>query len=121
MKNFLILFTLLFAVSAQAQQQPPHPIASCEAQVPYGLPISKPNTTLICRTAYLTNHDNVAKIPQWVSYTLTPPHAIGCVTRSNAFEPDHSLQVGSRAELKDYAGSGYDIGHQANDGICLGM
>ena len=118
MKNILVFLGLLFVSAVSyAQQAAPHPIDSCAAQVPYGVPQdTKSNTSTICRTAYLLQEDNTAKIPAWVSYTLTSPHATGCVPRSNAFEPDQSLPKGSRAELSDYAKSGYDIGHQANDG-----
>jgi endonuclease G len=114
------LFAALLIVScsflASAAQDPPLPWASCSAQMPYGEPKdTKTNTAKICRTAYATEHDNVAKIPVWVSYTLTPEHSIGCIARSNAFAADISLPVGSRSELSDYIGNGYDQGHNAND------
>jgi endonuclease G len=50
----------------------------------------------------------------WVAYVLTPDHAIGCEKRSNAFKADRSLPVDKRADVRDYAKSGYDIGHIAN-------
>ena len=113
----LSLFVVLASVSAQAQQQPPQDPASCAAQIPFGQPVvKKQDTTVICRKAYMLEHDNKAKIPVWVAYTLTPDHSTGCVARSNAFAPDESLPYDKRAALKDYAKSGYDIGHQANDG-----
>jgi len=81
-----------------------------------GMPsLGKPSTVIECHTAYILQHDNVAKIPDWVAYTLTPPHAIGCVARSNAFAADAILPKGQRSEVKDYSGSGYDQGHLAND------
>jgi endonuclease G len=114
---FLAFFVASFAT--YGQQATPHPQQSCAAQIPYGL-VQFRNWShadvSICRQAYILLSDTNAKIPVWVSYTLTPPHATGCVPRSNAFEPDQSLPKGSRAELSDYAKSGYDIGHQANDG-----
>jgi endonuclease G len=54
-------------------------------------------------------------VATWVVYTLASQHAIGCVPRINAFAPDQSLQRGQRAELVDYANSGYDTGHIANN------
>ena len=63
-------------------QKPNKPIAACAEQLPYGVPASnRPNTLLKCNTAYALQHDNAAKIPAWVAYTLTPAHAIGCVAR----------------------------------------
>jgi endonuclease G len=67
--------------------------------------------------AYVLQHDNTAKIPMWVSFVVTPAHATGCVPRSNAFAPDNSLPKGSRAEVSDYARSGYDTGHIGNDNL----
>jgi len=93
------------------------PAVACQTQIPYGMPVNKStNHVDLCKTAYMTEVDLNAKIPVWVSYVLTAEHAVGCVKRSNAFSPDPELPRGSRAELKDYAKSGYDIGHQANDG-----
>ena len=50
----------------------------------------------------------------YVSYTLTPPNALGCVARTNAFVADASVKGG--ATPQDYAGTGYDKGHAAPDG-----
>jgi endonuclease G len=111
------LYSLLLLTSAvfAAEQQPPKPVASCAAQVPYGTPSTAANHPVICRTAYILEHDPVAKIPNWVAWTLTPDHAIGCVARSNAFATDQSLPNGARSTAADYAHSGYDQGHLAND------
>ncbi len=115
MKKLIALLILTLGFSVNARQAPPLPNKQCDAQVPFGEPLSsKQDTTLICRNAYLLEHDNKAKIPQWVSYTLTPDHTTGCVKRTNAFAADESLPV--RSTPKDYAKSGYDIGHMANDG-----
>lgn len=117
-KYLLSALVFAFVLAADAQSVPdPVAVGQCAEQVPFGQPKSpKQNTTVICRKAYVLEHDNKAKIPAWVSYTLTPEHTTGCVTRSNAFAPDDSLEPEQRSTLKDYAKSGYDIGHQANDG-----
>lgn len=87
----------------------------CTVHAPFGFPKSdKKSTTQVCRKGYVLEHDNNAKIPVWVSYTLTPFEAVGCLPRVDAFAPDHSLP--SHSTPKDYAKSGYDIGHMANDG-----
>jgi len=116
MKKFLISLLLLIPSFAfGADQQPPKPIASCAAQTPYGLPSTVAGHPVVCRTAYVLEHDPVAKIPNWVAWTLTPDHAIGCVVRTDAFAADQSLPATARSTPQDYAGSGYDQGHLAND------
>ena len=117
MKKILTILALVCSSGVYAQQSTPLNSDSCTAQIPFGQPMTpKQNTTLICRKAYILEHDNKAKIPIWVSYVLTPDHTTGCVKRSNAFSTDESLPVDQRSVPKDYAKSGYDIGHQANDG-----
>jgi len=116
---FLSLALSLGVVTAALawEQKPNKPIAACAEQLPYGVPASnRPNTMLRCNTAYALLHDNTAKIPIWVAYTLTPSHAIGCVARTNAFVADAAIPKGQRAELNDYPKSGYDQGHLAPDG-----
>lgn len=114
----IIIAISLFASSYSFawDQTPPQPLSACAAQAPYGMPIAEQSGIPMCRHAYATLNDTNAKIPVWVSYALIPQHALGCVPRSNAFAPDASLPKGRRAELKDYAASGYDIGHTAPDG-----
>lgn len=111
----LSLALLLTTVNVEASQST-QPVESCKAFVPYGKPTdSKPHTQEVCRQAYYLEHDNVAKIPVWVAYTLSPEHTEGCVKRTDKFAPDQSLPHGQRAELEDYNSSGYDRGHIAND------
>jgi len=114
MNKIFALLALVFTLTANAQQVA-MPEKQCDGQIPYGKPVSsKQDITTVCRRAYILEHDNKAKIPQWVSYVLTPDHSTGCVKRTDSFVADESLS--SRAVPKDYAKSGYDIGHQANDG-----
>jgi len=117
MKKILVaLFTLMsFNYVLAADQQPPKPVASCAAQIPYGQPSTVAGHPVICRTAYILEHDPVAKIPNWVAWTLTPDHAIGCIARTDAFAADQSLPAAARSTPQDYAASGYDQGHLAND------
>lgn len=106
--RIVALALLVFSFSASAAQE-------CLAHLPYGQPKSaRTDTTLICREGYALEHDNKAKIPAWVAYTLTPASAVGCEERASSFKPEPRLPRGKRAELKDYAKSGYDIGHMAN-------
>lgn len=110
--TFLILASS-FGVYA-ADQVPPRPVAQCAAQVPFGQPSAKAGNALICRTAYILSYNPQTKTPDWVAWTLTPEHAIGCIPRTNAFTADQSLGAAS-PKPTDYAGSGYDQGHLAND------
>jgi endonuclease G len=114
--NYKILLTSLFFLATPvlaADQAPPKPVASCEAQIPFGQPTIKTGDTLVCRTAYILAFNSTTHTPDWVAWTLTPEHAIGCVVRTNAFAADQSLPAS--AKPSDYAGSGYDQGHLAND------
>jgi endonuclease G len=76
--------------------------------------VNKPNATLICREGYFLLHDNQAKIPAWVAWSIKPQNINGCVPRTNAFVADQVLGPYS-ATPDDYAGTGYDKGHLAND------
>lgn len=110
---FAMIPTLGFAWD----QKPNMPVSACAAQIPYGLPTTNNGHQIVieCHTAYILAEDTVAKIPAWVSYTLTPAHAMGCLARVNAFATDNILPPGQRSEPKDYDASGYDKGHLAND------
>ena len=118
MKKFLVAFLLAFSFSAfAADQAAPLPLEQCQVHAPYGFMASKKqNTSTVCRTGYVLEHDNLAKIPVWVSWSLTPEHTLGCLPREDAFAADLSLPATARAYPKDYAKSGYDTGHLANDG-----
>ena len=119
MKKFLIVLNILIwslvAYEAQAwTQRPPEPVANCAPHSPYGWPVANPAVQPICRQAYLVGYDASAKLPRYVTYTLLPQNALGCVARTNAFTADQSVPGGARPD--DYAGTGYDKGHMSPDG-----
>lgn len=72
---------------------------------------------LVCHTGYAAAVDDDALVPRWVAYRLTATHTLGCNGRANNFHAEDQL-AGRRATPADYAGSGYDRGHQmpAEDG-----
>ena len=113
-----ILIGLLFAVLSTSTfawtQRPVNPVAACQVHAPYGFPESVKPIQPICRQAYLVGYDAAAKLPEFVIYELTPPNALGCVARTNAFAADQSVPNG--AIPADYAATGYDKGHMAPDG-----
>lgn len=116
-KTMVVIFLALASVgTATAQQAAPRPMQECAEFLPYGFPqINRSGMTPICRMAYALLHDNNARIAAWVAYSITYEQTLGCEPRVNAFAPDHSLPRGQRAELSDYAGSGFDTGHIANN------
>jgi endonuclease G len=116
MKLKVLLLALVGVSTAAfgADQAPPKPVATCASMVPYGTPSSKAGEPVICRSGYILEHNNTAKIPGWVAWTLTPEHVISCLPRDDAFAADQSLGANS-AKPSDYAGSGYDQGHLANN------
>ena len=119
MKKIIAMAAVMLSLAAPAlawDQQPPRPPQACQDQAPWGFPQAQRQGTPICRKAYATLNDQQAKISIWTVYTLTPDHALGCIARTNAFVADASLPKGQRAEISDYAKSGYDMGHVAPDG-----
>lgn len=110
-----ILFGLVSTFALAADQPPPKPVESCKIQTPYGMPSTTKDHPVICRSGYILEHDPAAKIPNWVAWTISPDHAIGCAPRDDAFAADASLPKEKRADPKDYSGSGYDQGHLANN------
>jgi endonuclease G len=115
MKRLIALLAVFFTANSFAwEQRAPLPPQACQVHSPYGFAITQRPTQLICREAYLVAYDAPVKIPAYVAYTLTPPNALGCWPRTNAFVADKSIQGG--ATPNDYAGTGYDKGHAAPDG-----
>ena len=115
MRLLLVLLLTVTSLASTAQVRPSQPIAACAEHVPYGAPNPRrQDMTLVCRQGYALEHDNKAKIPAWVAYTLTTERALGCSTRGEKFIPDPAVPADKSATLKDYAKSGYDMGHMAN-------
>lgn len=119
MKKLLALLLVTLANFSYAKQPDPLPLDSCKQHVPYGFPIintKKETSSHICRTGYFVVHDDVAKIPRYTAYVLTPQEVLGCLPRSSTFSTDNSLPVEDAASPRDYLKSGYDMGHIANSG-----
>lgn len=115
MKKILAIILCALSLNSLAwTQRPPEPVANCAVHSPYGWPVATPAVQPICRQAYLVGYDAPAKLPRYVTYTLLPQNALGCVARTNAFAADQSVANGPRPD--DYAGTGYDKGHMAPDG-----
>jgi len=102
---FFCFFTLSFT-SALAG-----PLEDCAEYAKYGIPSE--DGKLLCRTGYLLAHDGDFKTPIWVAEHLTKEKILEKLPRKDSFRPDPDLSPGSRAELADYKGSGFDRGHMA--------
>jgi endonuclease G len=114
MKKFLVILALFSTQAFAWEQRAPLPVDACKVHSPYGFAQTQRQVQPICREAYLVAYDAPVKIPAYVAYTLTPPNALGCWPRTNAFVADKSVPNG--ATPTDYAGTGYDKGHAAPDG-----
>ena len=110
-KTILCIFVSLIFLTSPAYG---NELEGCEEHIKYGAPSLEP--VLLCRTGYALSHDADHKIPDWVAYHLTDKKMKGTSTRSNDFRPDPDLEIGQRAELKDYKRSNYDRGHMAPAG-----
>ena len=119
MKKFLLaaVFSIVAGPAlAWTQTAPLDPTYCVQTHAPWGAPqVSKADATVMCRRGYFVMHDNQAKIPVWVTWMVNPATVNGCWPRTNAFVTDQSLAAGKRSAPTDYAGSGYDQGHLAND------
>lgn len=115
MRKFLYLLLPLFLINnAWAWQRPPLPETACAIHAPWGTPKSqKPNVTRECREGYFLSHDNEARIPVWGAWQVRHDRVNGCWPRTNAFA--RNQHVPYSAHPNDYAGTGYDKGHLAND------
>lgn len=86
-------------------------IDDCGEYAAFGIPGHSGD--LLCRRGYLLSHDAGRKTPVWVAERMTRERLLAKLKRGNNFRPDVDLPRGSRAELSDYKGSGYDRGHMA--------
>ena len=94
MKQILVaLFAVLSLNSYAWTQRAPNPVDACKVHAPYGFPQTQ-GVQPLCQQAYLVGYDAAAKLPKFVTYELTPPNALGCVARTNAFAANQFVQGG---------------------------
>lgn len=70
-------------------------------------------TRTLCFAEFAVLHSGVTRTPLWASEHLTYGELLMDIDRKDNFHAEPSLPVDERAELADYAGSGYDRGHLA--------
>lgn len=75
-------------------------------------------TTVLCYRAFGLMHSGLTRTPLWSAEYLTPEHldAAKVLSREDSFHPEPDLPASQRAELADYARSGFDRGHMAPNG-----
>lgn len=77
-----------------------------------------PVTRELCFSAFGIMHSGLTRTPLWSAELLRAEkvQAARGLTRENSFHPEPRLPANQRAELSDYARSGFDRGHMAPNG-----
>jgi endonuclease G len=75
-------------------------------------------TRELCYGEFGVMHSGVTRTPLWSAEFLQAGQvaAAGTLSRENSFHAEPRLPMGQRAELSDYARSGFDRGHMAPNG-----
>jgi endonuclease G len=72
-----------------------------------------PKTKELCYSVFAVMHSGISRTPLWSAEHLTREGLSSKSERTNDFHPEDRLPLDERAELNDYARSGYDRGHMA--------
>jgi len=70
-------------------------------------------TKELCFEAFVVMHSGVAKTPLWSAEYLTATAIDADIPRKNKFHEETRLPINERAQINDYAKSGYDRGHMS--------
>jgi endonuclease G, mitochondrial len=72
----------------------------------------------LCFNVFTVMYSGITHTPLWSAEHLVAANLAAAqqLTRENAFHPETRLPAGERAELSDYARSGFDRGHMAPNG-----
>lgn len=75
-------------------------------------------TTELCYGVFGVMHSGITRTPLWSAEHLTADHLASAqnLSRENSFHTESQLPASQRAELSDYARSGYDRGHMSPNG-----
>ncbi len=112
----ILLPLCLFASPAAAAACPQHFFGGTAPTLVNPKLASK--TRLICYAEFALVHSGLTRTPLWVAEHLTPQRARNArgMNRVDNFHADPNLPPNERAELSDYARSGFDRGHMAPAG-----
>ena len=117
MSRFLTLTLSLAACLAMptwaATQCPEHFVGGIAPTVTN--PKLKARTQEVCFEAFAVLHSGISRTPLYSAEHLTQANlnAAGKLSRKDSYHAESTLPAEDRAELKDYAGSGYDRGHMS--------
>ena len=119
----MLIRTLLPSVVALGLTLPvlAHAATACPQHFAAGQPPQivkvklRPKTRELCFEAFATLHSGLSRTPLYSAEHLTRPNleAARQLPRKDSFHAEDRLPEGERAELSDYARSGYDRGHLA--------
>ncbi len=70
-------------------------------------------TKELCFEAFGVMHSGISKTPLWSAELLTRDKLESKIPRKDVFHEENQLPANERAELSDYAHSGYDRGHMS--------
>ena len=78
-------------------------------------PALQAKTVGLCYEAFAVLHSGVSRTPLWSAEHLTRESlsAARTIKRADTFHPEVTLPPADRAQLADYAGSGFDRGHMS--------
>jgi endonuclease G len=117
------LFSFVVAALLSTACTPPSPrtcndhFAGGQAPVITSESMSK-KTALLCYEEFAVMHSGIARTPLWSAEHLDRKQVIDAkaMKRKNTFHAEDKLPESDRAELADYAKSGFDRGHMAPSG-----
>ena len=114
-KLLLLLFALLLAQAAGAQTTSCFIHFAGRTAPILTRPALQNKSVGLCFEAFAVMHSGVSRTPLWSAEHLTRDslEQARAVKRRDAFHPEISLPPQDRAQLADYAGSGFDRGHMA--------
>lgn len=118
LKSVLFIGALVLSGAALAQpSRCPQHFANGEAPEFINQKLAQKSVAL-CFSAFAVMHSGLSRTPLWSAEQLTTARLAASKTmkRENNFHPEEQLPADHRAELRDYARSGYDRGHMSPSG-----
>jgi endonuclease G len=114
--GFLLLLLWAFSACAASTACPTHYYRGIAPDI--ANPKMRQGARELCFAGFGTVHSGLARTPLWSAERLTRGglSAAGALVRVNRFHPEEGLPPRERAELGDYARSGFDRGHMAPNG-----
>ena len=111
---FTLSLVACLAMPARAATQCPEHFAGGVAPTVTN-PKLKARTQEVCFEAFAVLHSGLSRTPLYSAEHLTRANldAAKTLSRKDSFHPESSLPAQDRAELRDYARSGYDRGHMS--------